>query len=75
MTPDWIAIILTAALAGIPALLACGALWQRVARLETDVERKASREIFEERLRHIDEKVTQIRETLRRMNGERDSEP
>ena len=66
--PDW---LISALSAGVPALLAIGGLWWRVARVEKDVELRATTErvnaiekVADARHDGIEKKLDKIEDTL-----------
>ena len=58
--PEWVEIIITVA----PGLLAAGALWVRVSRLERDVDARVSRELFDVHVKHVEASLAEIKALL-----------
>lgn len=59
--PDWLIAAFTAA---IPGLLAVGALFVRVQRLEADMDKRVSRELFDVHVRNVERELGEIKALL-----------
>jgi len=66
---DWSLVLITALVGGVPAFLAAGALWVRVSKLESTDDLRVTREVFNLRMKHLEESLRDVKRLLFKMNG------